>query len=92
MLRQTADDPLELGVLRLIHIIGVQDRAGERQPRRQLARSAGIDLDRLVGPVKQPPKDTQGGEKTPARPLSLPDESVDTPGPDGSVPGAEVRP
>ena len=30
-----------------------------------------------VGPVKQPPKDMQGGEKTPARPLSLPDESVD---------------
>jgi len=37
----------------------------------------------LVGPVKQPPKDTQGGEKTPARPLSLPDESVD-----GATPGA----
>ena len=32
----------------------------------------------LVGPVKQPPKDTQGGEKTPARPLSLPDETVDS--------------
>jgi cytochrome d ubiquinol oxidase subunit I len=31
----------------------------------------------LIGPVKQPPKDTQGGEKTPARPLSLPDETVD---------------
>ena len=30
-----------------------------------------------VGPVPQPPKTTQGGEKTPARPLSLPDESVD---------------
>jgi cytochrome d ubiquinol oxidase subunit I len=30
-----------------------------------------------VGPVKQPPKDTRGGEKTPARPLSLPDERVD---------------
>jgi cytochrome d ubiquinol oxidase subunit I len=30
-----------------------------------------------IGPVKQPPKDTQGGEKTPARPLSLPDETVD---------------
>jgi cytochrome bd ubiquinol oxidase subunit I len=29
--------------------------------------------------VKQPPKDTQHGEKTPARPLSLPDETVDTP-------------
>ena len=33
----------------------------------------------LIGPVKQPPKDTQHGEKTPARPLSLPDETVDTP-------------
>ena len=33
----------------------------------------------LVGPVKQPPKDTRHGEKTPARPLSLPDETVDTP-------------
>ena len=33
----------------------------------------------LVGPVPQPPKHTQGGEKTPARPLSLPDETVDTP-------------
>ena len=31
----------------------------------------------LVGPVAQPPKDTRGGEKTPARPLSLPDETVD---------------
>jgi cytochrome d ubiquinol oxidase subunit I len=31
----------------------------------------------LVGPVRQPPKDTQGGEKTPARPMSLPDETVD---------------
>jgi len=30
-----------------------------------------------VGPVPQPPKDTRGGEKTPARPLSLPDEPVD---------------
>ena len=29
------------------------------------------------GPVKQPPKDTEGGEKTPARPLSLPDEPID---------------
>ncbi|MES2858273.1 MAG: cytochrome ubiquinol oxidase subunit I [Pseudomonadota bacterium] len=29
------------------------------------------------GPVPQPPKDTEGGEKTPARPLSLPDESVE---------------
>ena len=29
------------------------------------------------GPVKQPPKDTEGGEKTPARPLSLPDEPVE---------------
>ena len=30
-----------------------------------------------IGPVKQPPKDTEGGEKTPARPLSLPDETVE---------------
>jgi cytochrome d ubiquinol oxidase subunit I len=45
----------------------------------------------LIGPVKQPPKDTQGGEKTPARPLSLPDESVDAPGPDGSVPHGSLR-
>ena len=30
-----------------------------------------------IGPVKQPPKDTEGGEKTPARPLSLPDEAVE---------------
>ncbi len=29
------------------------------------------------GPVKQPPKDMEGGEKTPARPLSLPDEPVE---------------
>ena len=29
------------------------------------------------GPVKQPPKDTEGGEKTPARPMSLPDERID---------------
>lgn len=29
------------------------------------------------GPVKQPPKDTGGGEKTPARPLSLPDEKIE---------------
>ena len=35
----------------------------------------------LVGPVPQPPKDTQHGEKTPARPLSLPDEKVDGPSP-----------
>ena len=35
----------------------------------------------LVGPVPQPPKDTQGGEKTPARPLSVPDEPVDAPAP-----------
>jgi cytochrome d ubiquinol oxidase subunit I len=35
----------------------------------------------LVGPVPQPPKDTRGGEKTPARPLSLPDEPVDAPDP-----------
>ena len=33
----------------------------------------------LVGPVRQPPKDTQDGGKTPARPLSLPDEPVDAP-------------
>ncbi|MEO5565957.1 MAG: cytochrome ubiquinol oxidase subunit I [Luteimonas sp.] len=31
----------------------------------------------LIGPVKQPPKDTRHGEKTAARPLSLPDETVD---------------
>jgi hypothetical protein len=37
--------------------------------------------------VKQPPKDTRGGEKTPARPLSLPDEPVDAGARD-----AEVRP
>jgi cytochrome d ubiquinol oxidase subunit I len=30
-----------------------------------------------VGPIRQPPKDTRGGEKTPARPLSMPDESTD---------------
>ncbi|HEU4813669.1 MAG TPA: cytochrome ubiquinol oxidase subunit I, partial [Xanthomonadaceae bacterium] len=35
----------------------------------------------LVGPVRQPPKDTQHGEKTPARPMSLPDEKVDGPNP-----------
>ncbi len=29
------------------------------------------------GPVRQPPKDTEGGEKTPARPLSLPDEPME---------------
>ncbi|MDQ3039495.1 MAG: cytochrome ubiquinol oxidase subunit I, partial [Pseudomonadota bacterium] len=29
------------------------------------------------GPVRQPPKDTEGGEKTAARPLSLPDENID---------------
>ena len=29
------------------------------------------------GPVKQPPKDMAGGEKTPARPLSLPDEKIE---------------
>ena len=29
------------------------------------------------GPVRQPPKDTEGGEKTPARPMSLPDEPID---------------
>jgi cytochrome d ubiquinol oxidase subunit I len=33
-----------------------------------------------VGPVPQPPKDTQGGGKTPARPLSLADEPGDTTG------------
>ena len=33
----------------------------------------------LVGPVPQPPKDTRRGEKTPARPLSVPDEPVDAP-------------
>jgi len=33
----------------------------------------------LVGPVPQPPKDTRGGDKTPARPLSVPDEPVDAP-------------
>ena len=31
----------------------------------------------MVGPVKQPPKRVDGGEKTPARPLSLPDEPVE---------------
>jgi cytochrome d ubiquinol oxidase subunit I len=36
----------------------------------------------LVGPVPQPPKHTRGGEKTPARPMSLPDERMDTPGPE----------
>jgi cytochrome d ubiquinol oxidase subunit I len=30
-----------------------------------------------TGPVPQPPKDTRGGEKTPARPLSVPDEPLD---------------
>jgi cytochrome d ubiquinol oxidase subunit I len=30
-----------------------------------------------IGPVKQPPKHVEGGEKTPARPLSLPDEPVE---------------
>ena len=30
-----------------------------------------------IGPVKQPPKHVDGGEKTPARPLSLPDEPVE---------------
>jgi len=30
-----------------------------------------------IGPVKQPPKHLDGGEKTPARPLSLPDEPVE---------------
>lgn len=31
----------------------------------------------LVGPVPQPPKHTGDGEKTPARPMSLPDEKLD---------------
>ena len=31
----------------------------------------------LIGPVKQPPKGTRHGDKTPARPLSLPDETMD---------------
>ena len=31
----------------------------------------------LIGPVQQPPKHVDGGEKTPARPLSLPDEPVE---------------
>lgn len=44
----------------------------------------------LVGPVKQPPKDTRGGGKTPARPLSLPDEPVDLPAGDARGAG-EVR-
>ena len=30
-----------------------------------------------IGPVKQPPKHLDGGEKTPARPLSLPDEKIE---------------
>jgi cytochrome d ubiquinol oxidase subunit I len=30
-----------------------------------------------IGPVPQPPKHVDGGGKTPARPLSLPDESVE---------------
>ena len=29
------------------------------------------------GPVKQPPKDMAGGGKTPARPLSLPDDAIE---------------
>jgi cytochrome bd ubiquinol oxidase subunit I len=29
------------------------------------------------GPVRQPPKDTEGSDKTPARPLSLPDEKIE---------------
>ena len=32
-----------------------------------------------IGPVRQPPKDTEGGDKTPARPLSLPDEKIEEP-------------
>jgi cytochrome d ubiquinol oxidase subunit I len=31
----------------------------------------------MIGPVKQPPKHLDGGEKTPARPLSVPDEPVE---------------
>ena len=31
----------------------------------------------MIGPVKQPPKHVDGGGKTPARPLSLPDEPVE---------------
>jgi len=31
-----------------------------------------------IGPVKQPPKHIDSGSKTPARPLSLPDESMET--------------
>ena len=30
-----------------------------------------------IGPVKQPPKHMDGGEKTPMRPLSLPDEPME---------------
>jgi cytochrome d ubiquinol oxidase subunit I len=30
-----------------------------------------------IGPVKQPPKTTEGGDKTAARPLSLPDEPIE---------------
>ncbi len=41
----------------------------------------------LVGPVPQPPKDTRGGEKTPARPLSVPDEPVDAPAPGQAIDG-----
>ena len=45
----------------------------------------------LVGPVPQPPKDTRGGEKTPARPLSMPDEAVDAPDPQQVLPGGAPR-
>jgi cytochrome d ubiquinol oxidase subunit I len=31
----------------------------------------------MVGPVQQPPKHIDGGEKTPARPLSVPDEPLE---------------
>ena len=41
----------------------------------------------LVGPVPQPPKDTRHGEKTPARPLSVPDEPVDAPDAQQVLPG-----
>ena len=33
--------------------------------------------DNVLHAVKQPPKDTEGGDKTPMRPLSLPDEPVE---------------
>jgi cytochrome d ubiquinol oxidase subunit I len=46
----------------------------------------------LVGPVPQPPKDTRGGEKTAARPLSVPDEPVDAPAAQQVIPSQEARP